>query len=242
MAYDAGDAGADERAQRHAQRIARRLLDGRRGAGGRSARQRLSARRQRHVRHHARPPDGFPNKGDFGNAFLKIVDRRRPGGGRLLRDVRHGGASPTPTPTSDPAARWSCRISSTRRARRGTWPSAPARTGTSTSSIATRWASGTRRTQPELPGHHRRARRRRCSRCRRTSTARCTTAGLERHAESVRDRQRARVGHAASSSARVVRLSGDDAGDLGVRHRPAASSGRWRIRAPRCCTPTTRRI
>ena len=87
-----GDAGADERAQRHAQRIARRVLDGRRGSGGRPARQHLSARRQRHVRHHARRRRAFPTTRNFGNAFLKIVDRRRPGGGGLLRDVRHRGA------------------------------------------------------------------------------------------------------------------------------------------------------
>ena len=70
-------------AERHAQRIARRALDGRRGARGRFRRQRLPARRQRHVRHDAERPAAFRAWATSANAFLKD---RRPTGGLAVAD------------------------------------------------------------------------------------------------------------------------------------------------------------
>ena len=192
---------------------------------------------------------GFPNQRNFGNAFLKIVDRRRPGGGRLLRDVRHRVAV---------QRRHGSRLG--RRAglpgfrRRGGRDAAPGRRRRQgrphLRRRSRRDGQVERVVEPELPGHQRRAGRQRCSRCRRTSTARCTTARPA--TRSRRSRSRAPGWRPTpSSKRRVVSVSGHDAGHFRVRHverhrvggRELESRGAARLRRhqPGASSCTTRR-
>ncbi len=232
------DAGADERAERHAQRSRGAFWMA--GAGPAADRPAISTCSTATARSTRRSTaGGIPGPGEFRQRVSQDLDVERAGRGRLLRDVQHGrpvqrrhrlgsGGTLVLPDLVDASAR------------PGTWRSAPARTRhiyVVDRDAMGKWNASSNQIYQDIAG----ALGGRCSRCPRTSTTPCTTVRSGEHVKAFPITNARIATTAASGSARSfgypgttpgISAAGSERNSVGGRKHQPRGAARLRRAGP----------